>query len=114
MVALRGSEMAHAGLWELPGGKVEPGESDAVALVRELAEELAITVRVGDRVGISEVAIGSRVIQMHAYRCCIVAGRPVADEHAAIAWVEADRLSTLKWAPADIPLIPALLKEVRC
>ena len=69
MVALRGPGMAHAGLWELPGGKVEPGEDDAVALARELAEELGIQVRVGGHVGTSEVPIGARTIQMHAYRC---------------------------------------------
>ena len=114
MVALRGPEMAHAGQWELPGGKVEPGEADATALARELAEELGIRVMVGDHVGTSEVPIGGRTIQMHAYRCRIVEGRPAATEHARIAWVGPVELARLAWAPADVPLIPVLVQEVTC
>ncbi len=114
MVALRGPTMAHAGQWELPGGKVEPGEADATALARELAEELGIQVEVGERVGTSEVPIGPRTIQMHAYRCRIVAGRPTAAEHARIAWADAAELEQLAWAPADVPLIPLLVREVTC
>ena len=108
LVARRGPGMSHPGCWELPGGKVEAGEADAVALRRELREELSLAVDVGARVGTSRVSVGAKTIEMHAYACVRTGPMPVATEHDALRWVGPGELAALGWAPADIPLIPAL------
>lgn len=111
LVARRGPGQSLAGFWELPGGKVEPDESDAEALVRELQEELEIRVRVVDALGESAWTAGQRDILLVAYTCELVHGEPRALEHDALAWRDASGLEDLDWAPADRPLL-APLREV--
>ena len=108
LAALRGPGMSQAGLWELPGGKVEPGESDRAALARELAEELGITVHVGDFLAQSKHTYPGKIVLLVAYACRIEAGTPAVTEHAELRWVSAGQLDTLTWAPADLPLLPAV------
>jgi 8-oxo-dGTP diphosphatase len=99
-----------AGRWECPGGKVEPGETEQAALVRELAEELGITVAVRDRVGPDlPLDRGSR---LRAYRADLVEGEPAAREHDAVRWVAAAELDNLDWLPSDLPLVPFLRQLV--
>ena len=74
LVALRSPTMSSPNLWELPGGKVEAGESDQEALVRECQEELNITISVEGFLADSEVQVGSRIIQMKVYRAVIQSG----------------------------------------
>ncbi|MCW2758007.1 MAG: hydrolase [Nocardioidaceae bacterium] len=89
--------------WELPGGKVEPGESPEAALVREISEELGCTVEVtGWLAGQSEIRPGL-VLRVAAAR--LVAGEPVPFEHDAIRWVAADLVDDLDWLPADRPFL---------
>lgn len=104
VLACRRTAPAHlAGLWEFPGGKVEPGESDEQALVRELAEELGVTVEVGPRVGPELDLGGTAVMRVHV--CSLVAGEPVATEHDALRWLGADELEDVPWIPADAPVL---------
>ena len=100
--------MARGGLWEFPGGKVEAGETDAVALRREMVEELALHVEVGDCLGEVRHDYGDVVIRLVAYACSVSSGEPVVREHSEVAWVDASGLRDLIWAPADIPLLSAV------
>ena len=103
-----------AGRWEFPGGKVEPGETDAEALARECVEELGVRVAVGDRVGPDvPLAHGRAVLRVFAVRL-LDGGRPQALEHAAMRWLAADELDSVPWLPADRPIVaelPALLAQ---
>jgi 8-oxo-dGTP diphosphatase len=94
-----------AGLWELPGGKLEHGESPAAALRRELHEELAVEVEVGAALATVEHDYGDFAIRLLPLRCRITAGDPRPHEHAEIRWVARAEITALEWAAADVPVL---------
>ncbi|SDF29379.1 8-oxo-dGTP diphosphatase [Blastococcus fimeti] len=101
------------GCWEFPGGKVEPGESDLSALVRECTEELGVVVApegfLGEVPLDGVVAGGPRgASTMRVWSARVVSGEPVAHEHTAIRWIGADELDGIDWIAADRPLLPAV------
>lgn len=98
-----------AGLWEFPGGKVEAGETDQQALVRELAEELGLVAVVGERVG-PEVAIGETAV-LRVY-FCTAEGEPTLVDHDAHRWLAADQLDDVPWIEVDAPVVAALRSEM--
>jgi 8-oxo-dGTP diphosphatase len=102
-----------AGRWEFPGGKVEPGETDAEALARECREELGVRVAVGDRVGPDvPLAHGRAVLRVFAVTL-LDGDEPRALEHTSMRWLGADELDSVAWLPADKPIVaelPALLR----
>lgn len=106
LVAQRQRPPELAGLWELPGGKVAPGETQPQALVRELREELGVDVVVGPRLG-GDVMLGDDLI-LRAYAVTQTGGSLHAHDHGALRWVEADELAELAWVPADRAWLPAL------
>jgi len=106
LVAQRNRPPELAGLWELPGGKVAAGESDATALARELREELGVHVTVGARVG-ADVLL-SPTTTLRAYVVTRVAGEVTPHDHGALRWVHADELDALAWVPADRAWLPDL------
>jgi len=97
--------------WELPGGRVDPGETHAQTLVREFKEELAIEV--------NAACLAPLTFTSHAYRdfhllmplyvCRRWEGSVVAREGQKLAWVRANKLREFKMPPADLPLIPHLI-----
>jgi 8-oxo-dGTP diphosphatase len=97
-----------AGLWELPGGRVEPGESETVALHRECVEELGVRVLVGERVGHDVPLRADKVLRIFAARLTEGEPEPRAVEHRAVRWVGAEELAAVDWLPADRVLVPAL------
>lgn len=102
-----------AGLWELPGGRVEPGESDVDAVVRECLEELGVEVTVGAPVG-PDVALPKGKL-LRIYRASLVdpAAEPHPHDHAALRWLKAGQLGSVEWLPADRVLLPALRQTLR-
>lgn len=103
LAARRTSPPALAGRWELPGGKVEPGEEPAEALVREVREELGCTVVVPHWLeGLSEIAPGLR---LGVGVAAIVAGEPVAVEHDELRWLGPGDLDSVDWLDSDRPFL---------
>jgi len=100
------------GLWEFPGGKVEAGESAAVALVREMQEELGVHVEVGAPLTPVVWAYDERTIRLIPLRCRIVVGTPHPHEHEKFLWCRAEDFGDLAWAPADIPILHEILGKV--
>jgi 8-oxo-dGTP diphosphatase len=106
LVAQRARPPELAGLWELPGGKAAPGESDAAALIRELREELGIEVTVGARLG-ADVALTDSML-LRAYLVTQAGGVLAPNDHRALRWVGAEQLDDLSWVPADRAWLPDL------
>jgi 8-oxo-dGTP diphosphatase len=113
LVAQRGPGRAHAGLWELPGGKVEPGEQDKEALVREWIEELDLWIVPEEHLITITVDEVPTALTFVVYRCSRVKGEPVAREHSEIKWLKPNELQSLDWAPADHPLVNYLADAIR-
>lgn len=102
----------HLGLkWEFAGGKVEPGESPAAALFREIREELGCAIEIRRALPRSVHDYGTVVIEMMPYVCALASSSiaPHPHEHAAIRWVPKDELTTLDLAPADWPVLRSYL-----
>lgn len=108
LCAQRGVNGSLPGLWEFPGGKIEPGETPAEALVREIAEELDCIVEVGDEVTTTTHEYDFGDVTLTTFYCTLVSGTPTAAEHAALAWLLPTELTTMHWAPADIPAIDVI------
>ena len=93
--------------WEFPGGKIDPGESPEECLRRELLEELGIHVHVGECLPASTHQYPTFGVTLYPFVCDIKSGEIVLHEHSAVTWLSLDKLNTLDWAEADLPVIAA-------
>ena len=89
------------GFWEFPGGKIEAGESHRDALAREIREELATEIRVGERIDTIEYDYPTFHLSMQCFACEVVSGKLELLEHENAAWLTAKTLRSVKWLPAD-------------
>ncbi len=106
LAARRTRPAAAAGRWELPGGKVEPGESAGDAVVREVGEELGCRIAVdGWLAGSSPIGAG---LVLTVARARLVAGEPVPHEHDAVRWLAAAELDDVDWLDSDRPFLAEL------
>lgn len=103
LCAQRGQDRELAGLWEFPGGKIEPGETPEAALKREIDEELRCEVRVGERIETTVHHYDFGIVTLTTFYCELVVGTPSPTQHAAVRWLRHSRLHELNWAEADLP-----------
>ena len=99
------------GLWEFPGGKIEPGESRDVALKREIQEELGVDIVIEDLICTTEYDYPSFHLTMHCYLCSVASGDIELREHKSARWLTAETLDSVEWLPADKEVIDKLITK---
>ena len=109
LLVLRGREPS-AGVWSIPGGKVEPGEDPDVAIVREIREELACEVAVVDHLAGEQPVKDGYTLRVAVAR--LLGGEPVPHEHDAIRWLGPDDLDVVPWLEPDLPFLPELRERL--
>ena len=108
LVQQRGPEGPRGLLWEFPGGKVEPGESDSAALARECLEELGVEVSVAARLQEVRHTYADLEIELALFQSEIVRGEPRSLHARALRWMRRDHLASLPFCEADGPFVQAL------
>ena len=98
--------------WEFPGGKMEPGETPQQALVRELKEELAIDVNVGEFLCTVDYDYPTFHLTMHCFYCSVIGGELTSLEHEASKWLKMTELHSVNWLPADVDVVAALERNL--
>ena len=115
LLAQRPAHADQPGMWEFAGGKVDAGETQPEALIRELREELGIDAEPAQYVASHRREVSQRLINLHAWHVPHFSGEPTAHFHSALAWCTPQEALTYTLAPADIPLLKAfiLLRDAR-
>jgi ADP-ribose pyrophosphatase len=104
------------GRWEFPGGKVEEGETDEQAIIREMREEFGVTVTVREKIAESEFTHSNKVSALHAYRVVLpydgMEKKFILTEHSGYDWVEPEKIKTLLFVDSDLRIYPQVLAYI--
>lgn len=109
LAAQRSAAMSLPLKWELPGGKIHDGESPPECLRRELAEEMSVSIDVGSALPPQTYNYADFTVTLYPFICVIESGEITLHEHAAIDWLAPEKLLSLDWAEADLPVIETYL-----
>ena len=101
------------GMWEFPGGKIEPGESRESALKREIQEELGIDITIDKFLCTTDYDYPSFHLTMHCYLCSVESGLIELREHKSARWLTVELLDSVEWLPADKEIINKLNKHCK-
>ena len=114
LITQRSSQMAQPMLWEFPGGKVDAGESETDALIREIQEELSLLILPHQRLTpVTHTNDGSKTIELIPYTCTLISGEIILAEHMTYSWVNIDELQNYNWCPADVPIVEEYIRLKR-
>lgn len=111
LIARRPSHKLLGGLWEFPGGKVEPREDLKQGLIREIQEELGCQIQVEDEFGVYQHAFTHFRITLHAFFCKLTEGEPTALEASEIAWVTPEMLTDYPMGKVDRQIATKLASD---
>lgn len=111
LCALRSPNMSLPNMWEFPGGKIEHGEDLHSAIEREIAEELGCSIKANGVFHENTHEYDTFIITLITIKCTIVEGTPTLKEHSKLLWLKRENLSSLKWAPADVPAVEELMMK---
>ena len=100
------------GKWEFPGGKIEPDEIPQEALIREIKEELLVTIRIIDYIATIDYDYPKFHLSMQCFLCQILDGNLTLTEHISYDWKDVFHLDNVDWLPADRLLIPYLQNKL--
>ena len=113
LIAQRKPDDSLGGLWELPGGKLEPGEREEECIRREIQEELDFEIEVSRKLGIFRKEFSKRILELHVFECRYAGGQPKAIECADWRWVNPAELSTFEYSEFEWHIIQAVLNLPR-
>lgn len=114
LAARRRAGKSSAGLWEFPGGKVDPGEDPRSALRREIVEELDVRILVGALLGDDESVVGGIRIRLMCFAAMLAGPRPAAStDHDVLRWLDRAALAEIDWSAADLPMVARLRATAR-
>ncbi|MGH8020005.1 MAG: (deoxy)nucleoside triphosphate pyrophosphohydrolase [Opitutaceae bacterium] len=112
LVAQRPSDKSQPHKWEFPGGKLEAGETGAEALVREIREELGVSIDIGAALPEVTHDYGAFAITLLPFICALQEGEVAPREHVAVRWCRAAEIEQLDLAAADVPVLRLYLEVV--
>lgn len=111
LAAQRSATMSLPLLWEFPGGKLEPGETPEQALIREVQEELGISVTIKQALATTSHSYPNFTVTLHPFTCRWSGGTLTLHEHNAMLWLRPEQMPALDWAAADRPIICDYLSQ---
>ncbi len=109
LTAQRSATMSLPLKWEFPGGKIEAGETAEECLIRELREELGVSIFIGSALSPATHSYQDFTVTLYPFICRLTGGTVTMHEHHALKWVEPQQMPELDWAAADLPVISEYL-----
>ena len=112
LAAQRSATMTLPLKWEFPGGKIEAGESPEECLIRELKEELGVTIFIGAALSTATHSYADFTVTLYPFTCRLEGSQITMHEHHALKWILPQRMGELDWAAADLPVISEYMASV--